>query len=89
VQKGLDLISHLERNSVHEKPLLTIATKVGKVHLTNSTDLEYSEKNNQRYVTLKTPYKKDEFLKITNRDNLPEGAFEREGIIYTSYLDGQ
>ncbi len=89
VQRGLELMHHLERNSGHERALFTIASKAGKVHLTSSTDLQYEEKEGKRYVVLKTPHKKEDFLRNLGINELPRDTFERDGIVYVNYLDGE
>jgi lysine 2,3-aminomutase len=88
VQTGIDLMKHLETRSGHERPLYTIASKVGKVNLNGRSQLTYEEIDGKKYVLLETPYQIESFYAISGRRELPPYTFEKNGTIWVKYPDG-
>ena len=88
VQKGQDIYRHLCTESSCIIPNYVYAPSGGKVHVGPDTTFDYVEKDGQRYIKVKLPYKAEEFRKITKHDLPPMHHETEDGFIEGLYLDG-
>ncbi len=87
VNKGLEIYKHLCIESSTIIPHYVYAPSGGKVHIGPDTKLHFLTENN-KYISVKTLYKAEDFKKITKKDLPPFHEETEDGFIKGLYLDG-
>jgi len=89
VQKGIEIKKYFRSGKLSGRanPQYIVLTPVGKVE--PGIDSEIIGKNKD-ILTIRTPYKMENFMKIDAGFKLPEGcSLDKEGYILSEYLDGK